>query len=39
LQILILTKEAGIKYTDDKINEVVFELYGLSEEVGIVEAS
>ena len=30
--------EARIKYTDDKINQLVFELYGLSEEeVGIVE--
>ena len=24
--------EARIKYTDDKINQLVFELYGLSEE-------
>jgi hypothetical protein len=31
-------QEARIKYTDDKINQLVFELYGLSkEEVGIVE--
>jgi hypothetical protein len=31
-------QEAGIKYTDDKINKLVFELYGLSEEeVEIVE--
>ena len=30
--------EARIKYTDDKINQLVFKLYGLSEEeVGIVE--
>ena len=30
--------EARIKYTDDKINQLVFELYGLSEEeAGIVE--
>ena len=26
--------EARIKYTDDKINQLVFELYGLSEEEG-----
>ena len=30
--------EARIKYTDEKINQPFFELYGLSEEeVGIVE--
>ena len=30
--------EARIKYTDDKINQLVFELYGLSEEeVKIIE--
>jgi len=30
--------EARIKYTDDKINQLVFDLYGLSEEErGIVE--
>jgi RNase P/RNase MRP subunit p29 len=32
--------EARIKYTDDKINQLVFELYELSdEEVGIVEGA
>ena len=31
-------KKIRIKYTDNKINQLVFELYGLSEEeVGIVE--
>jgi hypothetical protein len=30
--------EARIKYTDDKINQLVFDLYGLNEEErGIVE--
>jgi len=34
----LIQLEARIKYTDDKINELVFELYGLGEEeVGIVE--
>ena len=31
-------KKIRIKYTDNKINQLVFDLYGLSEEeVGIVE--
>ena len=32
------SEQARIKYTDEKINQLVIELYGLSEEeVGIVE--
>ena len=35
-----LANYSRIKYTDDKINQLVFELYGLSEEeVGIVEGA
>lgn len=35
---MIQTKETRRKYTDEKVNKLIFELYGLSEEeAGIVK--